>query len=51
VVAEITSTGFESAVLKSEIPMLVFFKDDKQVDSVLGAVPESMVRPKVKALL
>jgi len=33
------------------IPLLLFFKDGKQVDSVLGAVPESMVRPKVEGLL
>ncbi len=33
------------------IPLLLFFKDGKQVDSVLGAVPETMLRPKVEALL
>ncbi len=33
------------------IPMLIFFKGGQQVDSVLGAVPESMLQPKVKALL
>jgi len=33
------------------IPLLLFFKDGKQVDSVLGAVPESMLQPRVKALL
>ncbi len=33
------------------IPLLLFFKEGKQVDSVLGAVPEAMVRPKVEALL
>jgi len=33
------------------IPLLLFFKGGKQVDSVLGAVPEAMIRPKVEALL
>jgi len=33
------------------IPLLLFFKEDRQVDSVLGAVPESMLRPKIEALL
>jgi thioredoxin 1 len=33
------------------IPLLVFFKDGKQVDTVLGAVPEAVIRPKVEALL
>jgi len=33
------------------IPLLLFFKEGQQVDSVLGAVPESMIRPKVEALL
>jgi thioredoxin 1 len=33
------------------IPLLLFFKDGQQVDSVLGAVPESMIQPKVKSLL
>jgi thioredoxin 1 len=33
------------------IPLLLFFKGGKQVDSVLGAVPEAMIKPKVEALL
>jgi thioredoxin 1 len=33
------------------IPLLLFFKNGQQVDSVLGAVPESMLQPKVKSLL
>lgn len=33
------------------IPMLIFFKGGKQVDSSLGAVPESSLKPKVEALL
>lgn len=33
------------------IPLLIFYKDGKQVDSVLGAVPENIIQPKIKALL
>ena len=33
------------------IPLLLFFKGGAQVDSLLGAVPEAMLRPKVEALL
>ena len=33
------------------IPLLLFFKDGKQVDSIVGAVPESLVKPKVEALV
>ena len=33
------------------IPLLLFFKGGQKVDSVLGAVPESVLQPKVKALL
>jgi len=33
------------------IPLLLVFKGGKQVDSILGAVPEAMIRPKVEALL
>ncbi len=33
------------------IPLLIFFKDGQKVDESLGAVPESMIRPKVEALL
>jgi len=33
------------------IPLLLFFKDSQQVDSVLGAVPEAMIKPKVESLL
>ena len=33
------------------IPLLLFFKDGQQVDSVLGAVPESIIQPKINALL
>ena len=30
------------------IPLLLFFKDSQQVDSVLGAVPEAMIKPQVE---
>jgi len=33
------------------IPLLLFFKSGQLIDSSLGAVPESMIRPKVEALL
>jgi thioredoxin 1 len=33
------------------IPLLLFFKGGQQVDSIVGAVPESMLQPKVKSLL
>ena len=33
------------------IPLLLFFKDGKQIDSVLGAVPEDMIQPIIKKLL
>lgn len=32
------------------IPILVFFKGGQKADESLGAVPESMIRPKVEAL-
>lgn len=33
------------------IPLLLFYRDGKKVDESLGALPESMIRPKVEALL
>jgi len=33
------------------IPLLLFFRDGKKVDESLGALPESMIRPKVEGLL
>ncbi len=33
------------------IPLLLFFKGGQLIDSSLGAVPESMIRPKVQALV
>ena len=33
------------------IPLLLFFKNGLKVDESLGAVPESIIRPKVEAVL
>jgi len=33
------------------IPTLIFFKDGKMVDRVVGAVPERVLEPKIEALL
>ena len=33
------------------IPLLLFFRYGQLIDSSLGAVPESMIRPKVEALV
>ena len=33
------------------IPLLLLFKGGQQVDGILGAVPESMIQPKIQALL
>ncbi len=33
------------------IPTLMFFKDGKRVDDIVGAVPESMIMEKIEALL
>ncbi|HUU08453.1 MAG TPA: thioredoxin [Dehalococcoidales bacterium] len=33
------------------IPTLIFFKDGKIVDRVVGAVPERVLEPKIEALL
>jgi thioredoxin 1 len=33
------------------IPTLIFFKGGEQKDSSLGAVPETMLKPKIEALI
>ena len=33
------------------IPTLIFFKDGQKVDSTRGAVPETVIKPKIEALL
>ena len=33
------------------IPLLLFFKNGQLIDSSLGVVPESIIRPKLEALL
>jgi len=33
------------------IPTLMFFKDGKVADTVIGAVPETVLQPKIEALL
>jgi thioredoxin 1 len=33
------------------IPTLMFFKDGKVADAVIGAVPESVLQPKIEELL
>ena len=40
-----------SAYQVMSIPLLLFFKNGAQVDSVLGAVPEMVIRPKVDSML
>jgi thioredoxin 1 len=33
------------------IPTLIFFKDGQAVDTVIGAVPQSVLQPKIDGLL
>ena len=42
-----TATGYQVM----SIPLLLFFNKGQLIDSSLGAVPESMIRAKVEALL
>jgi thioredoxin 1 len=42
-------TAMEYQVMS--IPLLLFFNGGQKIDESLGAVPESMLRPKVEALL
>ena len=48
-VDENSQTAIEYQVMS--IPLLLFFKNGQLIDSSLGAVPESIIRPKVEALL
>lgn len=48
-VDENTQTAMKYQIMS--IPLLIFFKDGQKVDESLGAVPESVIRPKVEALL
>jgi hypothetical protein len=56
--AQVTHQDFDKEVLRSAmkyqvvgIPLLLFFRGGQKVDESLEAVPESMIRPKVEALL
>jgi thioredoxin 1 len=48
-VDENRQTAMEYQVMS--IPLLLFFKYGQLIDSSLGALPESTIRPKVEALL
>jgi thioredoxin 1 len=48
-VDENRQTAMEYQVMS--IPLLLFFRSGQLIDSSLGALPESMIRPKVEALL
>jgi thioredoxin 1 len=48
-VDENPQTAMEYQVMS--IPLLLFFNKGQLIDSSLGAVPESAIRPKVEALL
>ncbi len=48
-VDENRQTAMEYQVMS--IPLLLFFRNGQLIDSSLGALPESAIRPKVEALL
>jgi len=48
-VDESSRTAMQYRVMS--IPLLLFFNGGQKVDESLGAVPESVIRPKVEALL
>ncbi|HEY49992.1 MAG TPA: thioredoxin [Dehalococcoidia bacterium] len=48
-VDESSQTAMQYRVMS--IPLLLFFNGGQKVDESLGAVPESVIRPKVEALL
>ena len=48
-VDEARNTAMEYGIMS--IPTLMFFKDGKKVDEIVGAVPEATLRPKIEALL
>jgi thioredoxin 1 len=48
-VDEDRQTAMEYQVMN--IPLLLFFRGGQLIESSLGALPESMIRPKVEALL
>jgi len=48
-VDENRQTAMEYQVMS--IPLLLFFRYGQLIDSSLGALPESTIRPKVEALL
>ena len=48
-VDEARKTAMEYGIMS--IPTLMFFKDGKKIDEIVGAVPEATLRPKIEALL
>jgi len=48
-VDEAQKTALEYGIVS--IPTLMFFRDGKKVDEIVGTVPEATLRPKIEALL